>query len=82
MFFFEIACSFLWSRSQKSLRASAIGLFHTLARIPSICSMILCYVTVGTFAQLELGLLSKYTEWSVLGSVLSTKSEVDLDSFW
>ena len=44
--------------------------------------MILCYVTVGMFAQLELGLLSKYTEWSVLGSVLSTKSEVDLDSFW
>ena len=28
-----------------------------------------CYVTVGTFAQLGLGLLSKYTVWSVLSAV-------------
>ena len=41
-----------------------------------------CYVTVGMFAWLGLGSLSKYTEWSVLGSVLSTKSEEDLDSIW
>ena len=28
-----------------------------------------CYITVGTFAQLGLGSLSKYTEWSVLSLV-------------
>ena len=44
-------------------------------------SLGLCYVTVGMFAQRGLGSLSKYTEWSVLGSVLSTNSKEDLDSF-
>ena len=47
----------------------------------SNCYVLVCHVTVGTFAQCGLGSLSKYTEWSVLGSVLSTKSEEDLDSF-
>ena len=30
--------------------------------------MHMCYVTVGMFARCGLGSLSKYTEWSVLGS--------------
>ena len=48
----------------------------------SNCYVLVCYVTVGTFTRHGLGSLSKYTEWSVLGSVLSTKSKEDLDSFW